>query len=76
MIVSTWNHRVMRSESDGETSYGVHEVYYDDDGSITFWTLNPVAAVGDTVDDLQEELLRMLAACAKNPLDVETGDEL
>ena len=34
----TWNYRVIRYE-DG--SSGLHEVYYDDNDKITFWTSEP-----------------------------------
>ena len=34
----TWNHRVLVFEEHGEKSYCIHEVHYDDDGSILGWT--------------------------------------
>jgi hypothetical protein len=36
----TWNHRVLLIEAHGEKSYCIHEVHYDDDGSILGWTEN------------------------------------
>ena len=39
----TWNHRVLVFEEHGEKSYCIHEVHYDDDGSILGWTANAIA---------------------------------
>ena len=30
----TWNHRVLLTEEQGEKSYCIHEVHYDEDGSV------------------------------------------
>ena len=39
----TWNHRVLLIEEHGEKSYCIHEVHYDEDGSVTGWTQNAIA---------------------------------
>jgi hypothetical protein len=39
----TWNHRVLLIEEHGEKSYCIHEVHYDNDGSILGWTENAIA---------------------------------
>lgn len=55
--MSTWNYRVMEHvESDIETTwYAVHEVFYDEDNNVTFWTEKPVDLVGETYEELQSE---------------------
>ena len=48
----TWNHRVLRQThrlgGEDHVGFGVHEVYYDDDGKPTSWTVEPVTVAGDT----------------------------
>ena len=39
----TWNHRVLLIEEHGEKSYCIHEVHYDEDGSVMGWTQNAIA---------------------------------
>lgn len=56
--MSVWNYRVMK---DGEL-FGIHEVYYDEDGKPEAYTNGPVAAAGDTVEELKEDLKMQLAA--------------
>lgn len=38
--VSTWNHRVMRFDEDGETWFAIHEVHYDN-GRPVMYTERP-----------------------------------
>lgn len=63
-----WNHRVMRSTRDGETWYGIHEVYYEQ-GDVTLWTLDPVEVASESLDGLRDTLNHMLAALDKPTLD-------
>ena len=39
----TWNHRVLLTEEQGEKSYCIHEVHYDEDGSVMGWTQSAIA---------------------------------
>lgn len=56
----SWNHRVIRRNNspsrDPEWTYQIHEVYYNDDGSIESWTENPVAPMGENPIELQSEI--------------------
>ena len=63
----TWNHRVLL-EDDG--TLGIHEVYYGDDGEPFACTEEPFV-VGDTKEELIEELTRMVACIAKPILEYE-----
>jgi hypothetical protein len=65
----SWNYRVMRKTVDGETSWGVHEVFYDDDGRVTGWTPEPVAVAGDSLEEIQQQLARMAEAAERPPLE-------
>ena len=33
-----WNYRVILHDKDEDQWYGLHEVFYDDDGQVTSWT--------------------------------------
>lgn len=69
--MTTWNHRVARRTVEGETCYGIHEVYYSDNGEIRFWTLDPVDPFGETVDELRADLARMYGATYKDVIDLD-----
>ena len=56
-----WNYRIIRKENVGQMldpderySFGIHEVYYNDDGSISSCTVDSMDAYGTTVDELKE----------------------
>ena len=67
----TWNYRVIKKAYMGETSLGIHEVYYDDDDKPEMVTVEAVGAVGDDLKDLTCELMHMLAALDKPVLNYE-----
>lgn len=73
----TWNYRVIKSVYDvvgqpDEVTYGIHEVYYDEDGKPTSCTAEPVSLYGETLEELQEEAARFVQACT---LPVLTEDD-
>lgn len=68
---SYWNYRVVRHafEDSDETELRIHEVYYDEDNSIVTSTVDGMAAMGDTVEELEQDLQHMLHALKKPILD-------
>ncbi len=70
-----WNHRVCTKTEDEETLYEIHEVYYDDENEIEAWTVNAVKPLGNTLDEIRQELTWMLEAVEQPVLDlaVEAG---
>lgn len=67
--MTTWNNRVIEYiVSDNEKCFGIHEVIYNDDGTISFWTTEAIGVVSETVDGLLETLDRMKEACEKPAL--------
>lgn len=68
--MSHWNYRVMKSYVSGETYYAIHEVYYDDAGEPHSWTEDAIDPVGDTLDELRNELLHMLVALERDVFEV------
>lgn len=66
-----WNHRIVHKVDETSEILGIHEVFYDDEGIPEMVTVNPVGAVGDTLLELREELLSMLAAFEKPILEYD-----
>ena len=62
-----WNHRVVKKDK----GFGIHEVYYKDNGKIEAVTVDSVEAYGETPEELKIELQRMLACCDKKVLDYD-----
>ena len=56
-----WNYRIIK---DGET-YGLYEVFYNDDGDISFHSENP-DTIGESVDDIIKSLELMLGDAKKH----------
>ena len=76
-----WNYRIQRrfwrndvTEEDIE-HFVLVEVYYNKDGSVAFWTEEPVAIGGDTVGDMKEGFHLMMKAFDRPVLD-EKGNEI
>lgn len=76
----TWNYRVCKTfigdEVDGgsEVSYGIHEIYYAEDGAIRFWTESAVAPSGETLHELKIDMLHMVEALAKPVINLERAE--
>lgn len=65
----SWNYRVIRHTVDGETGYGVHEVYYNEDGKPIACTEEPAKPYGETPDELAKDVLHFASALEKPVLD-------
>ena len=67
----TWNHRVTRELlEDGSELFAIREVHYDTDGAVVGWTRDPIAAVGDTAEDVAWALQKMLEGAGRPVLDL------
>jgi hypothetical protein len=53
----------------------IHEVYYDDEGRIKFYTEKSVAAFGDDKEELYEDFAKMWKAFDEEPLDLDRVDK-
>ena len=58
----TWNYRVVKSVNAGETTYGIHEVYYDDNGKPVSCTVDPMAPMGEKLVEVYSDMQYMLKA--------------
>lgn len=62
----SWNHRVVKyTDGEGTTHFGVHEVYYDKEGRPSMYTESAMSPYGETLEELQLDLERMLGALTK-----------
>ena len=72
MANSYWNYRVVKRTNDcGETEFGVHEVYYYNDGKIQGIVADAVSPISHSLTGLQNLLRKMLQ---DNPSDVARED--
>ena len=56
-----WNNRIIKHKKNKTTWYSVHEVFYNEDGSIYSYTEDPITIVGETeaeAVDQAEQILR------------------
>ena len=77
--MSYWNHRVIHSyhEKTDSHTYQIHEVYYDDKGTIEGWT-SAVEPFGETLFELREDIRYLMKAFQKPILKstIENGEEV
>ena len=59
----SWNHRVIRQrQPDGSEWLGIHQVFYNDDGSSAGYTEQAMPVSGETLDELGQTLAWMQKA--------------
>lgn len=74
--MSTWNHRVVRrvyeyAGNQTEELFQIHEVYYNSAGEITGMTENPVAPIGNDLEELKRNTEDFLKALSKPVLEYD-----
>lgn len=62
--MTTWNYRVIKKScpKSQETTYQIHEIYYNDDGSIDCWNDTPVEPLGVSEPGLRNDIRAFLSA--------------
>ena len=68
----SWNYRVIEKKDGTGTTFAIHEVYYDEEGSPYLCTINAVAPMGETLEDLRADVKFYNTALEKPVLDYET----
>ena len=76
-----WSYRVVKTVTkiplgNIDISYGIHEVYYDENGDIVNISESLAQPLSDDLEGLKWSLERMMEACNKPVLDYNTGEEL
>ena len=64
-----WNYRIVRHRTKGVVWYGLHEVYYRENGKLWLWSDKP-ECVGDTVKDLVAGLAMQLRDATKSDVPI------
>ena len=77
----SWNYRAVKTVTkiplgDTDISYGIHGVYYDDNGDIVNISESLAHPISDDLDGLKRNLERMMEACNKPIIDYNSGEEL
>ena len=67
----SWNYRVLKHVAEGEEGYQIHEVYYNEDGSIKACTEEAATCFGGTEEELKEAFKLMEAAFDKPAIPYE-----
>lgn len=60
----TWNYRIIKHAD----HVSLHEVFYDDDGSVNGWTARPISFVNDDAEGLIKDLERALNDARDRPI--------
>jgi hypothetical protein len=63
----TWNHRVFITHTEYGDWLDIRETYYNEEGNVEGWTMDAIAPGGETIEELRNELQRMLA-CLDKPV--------
>ncbi len=76
-----WPYRVVKTVTkiplgDIDISYGIHEVYYDENGDIVNISESLAHPLSDDLEGLKWSLERMMEACNKPVIDYNTGEEV
>ena len=67
----SWNYRILKRRYGEDVSYGVYEVYYDDEGRVVACSEWPLEPFGETFDDLAADLQLFAAAATRPALDYD-----
>lgn len=63
-----WNNRIIKHEKDGNTWYSVHEVFYNEDGSIYAYTDDAITIIGETEEEAVEQAEQILRDIKDTPV--------
>lgn len=65
----SWNYRIVHRVQSGEDCFGIHEAYYNPDGSIWAISEEPIAPFGNTKKELIDDHAHMTEAIIKPVLE-------
>ena len=52
--MATWNLRIIYHDSDKYPWYGVHEVFYNENGEIMYYTIDTMDITGESEEELKK----------------------
>ena len=71
----SWNYRVMKRTYPTGDTYGIYEVYYDDDGITRSWAEGVVGHECGSIEELRDDLEAQIGALGEPVLDYDDEDE-
>jgi hypothetical protein len=71
-----WNYRICARDSIPGYGLNIHEVYYDENEEIEFYTENPVGPHGDIADEMYLDMIKMMDALDKDIIDLDKVDKM
>jgi len=71
-----WNYRVAFRPNSEDTSYSIHEVYYDEEGRVMLYSAAAIAAIGDTIEECEVDMSLMHDAFNLDALNLNYIDHL
>ena len=63
----TWNYRLTAHESESETVFQIHEVYYHKNGEPSLVSVDEIGAHGETIAEVKKDL-KMMKNALKKPI--------
>lgn len=74
----SWSYRVVRRvwPRHQETTFAIHEAYSHADGRVHSLSIDPIEPYAETLDELRDDMARMIAALNRPVLDYETLAEV
>ncbi len=63
-----WNNRIIKHEKNGTIWYGVHEVFYNKDGSIYAYTEDAITIIGETEEETIKQVEQILRDIKDTPV--------
>ena len=63
-----WNNRIIKHEKDEHVWYSIHEVMYNEDGSIYAYSEDPITIVGETERETIEQVEQILSDIYAKPV--------
>ena len=63
-----WNNRIIKHKKNGTIWYGVHEVFYNKDGSIYAYTEDSITIIGETEEETIEQVEQILRDIKDTPV--------
>jgi hypothetical protein len=61
---------------DDSIYYAIHEAYYDEDGRVNGWSVEPIRIMEESLEDLKVTLQRLLESFDNPVLDAETKESI
>jgi len=60
--MSYWNYRIIKKQNKDDRLYEVHEVHYNESGTIVSWTEEALHPMGESLAELKAEISHYLQA--------------